>query len=131
MPRLGYCGDFGIIAPSCLINQASEAFAELNETLLVALRRHKSEAGPFLEFPGLAVSLGSDSGDAIACLALSEEKIKGLVKFAQVISKQDAVALVALQKIAGHCRLHRRPPLVDLAMQLQSQRTSSSPGREG
>ena len=49
MPCVSYFDDFGIIAPSCLVDPALAAFAEPNESLPVAPKKRKSEAGPFPE----------------------------------------------------------------------------------
>ena len=92
---------FRIVATSCLMDLALEAFTELTKALLVDLRTHKSEAGSLLEFLGLAASFRDDRGDEMACQALPETGIKKLVEIAEDFAEQDSAALATLQQLAG------------------------------
>ena len=87
IPSIGRYGDFGVVAPSCLIGPVPGAFRELNKAALLALNTHASEAGAFLEFLGLAASLRDGAGDVIASLAISEAEINRLVDFAEDLAQ--------------------------------------------
>ena len=100
-PCIGYYDVFGIVAPSCFVGVALEAFTEPNKALPVALQTHKSEAGSSSEFLGLAASFRDDGGNVIASRASSGTEIKKRVGFAEDLAKQDFAALATPQKLAG------------------------------
>ena len=69
--------------------------------LSVALKNHKSGAGLFSEFSGLAASFRADRGDVIAGLASSKAEIQELVELVKEVASQDFASVAAIQKLAG------------------------------
>ena len=84
IPRVGYCGDFGLVAPICVVSLALKAFAGLNDSLLVGLKEHKSVASSLLEFLGLSAGFREDGGGVIA------GSIRRLVELVEEMRGQDS-----------------------------------------
>ena len=80
MPRVGL---FGVVFPRDLAGAAPRASARFHHALPVGLKKYRREAGSFLGFLGLTISLRDDGGDVIASLVLPKQKIKKIADSAR------------------------------------------------